>query len=230
MVANAVRRIALGELTASGRFYADLDELTADGRQAPLAPARRTRAPPAPGRRRRRMPAPAPGAAARGGALHRRVREHGAVRRQHAAVALRGGVRRHPRVGRPGAVVAAGLPRPRRAARARRRARGGEIGARALGFERWRGAVAAEGRCGSSRWSAPAARDERAAEILWQRCSNRRTGASRADPGRRARAAGRRGAPLDTRVVGGRRAARSWARRSARSTASASSRRACAAT
>ena len=39
MVANAVRRIALGELTASGRFYADLDELTAEGRQAPLAPA-----------------------------------------------------------------------------------------------------------------------------------------------------------------------------------------------
>jgi hypothetical protein len=30
MVANAVRRIALGELSASGRFFADLDELTAD--------------------------------------------------------------------------------------------------------------------------------------------------------------------------------------------------------
>ena len=39
MVANVVRRIALGQSTGSGRFYADLDELTADGRQAPLAPA-----------------------------------------------------------------------------------------------------------------------------------------------------------------------------------------------
>jgi molybdopterin/thiamine biosynthesis adenylyltransferase/nitroreductase len=39
MVANAVRRIALGELTASGRFYADLDELVAAGREAALRPA-----------------------------------------------------------------------------------------------------------------------------------------------------------------------------------------------
>jgi molybdopterin/thiamine biosynthesis adenylyltransferase/nitroreductase len=38
MVANAVRRIALGELTVSGRFYADLDELVARGREAPLRP------------------------------------------------------------------------------------------------------------------------------------------------------------------------------------------------
>ena len=45
MVANAVRRIALGELTASGRFHADLDELTADGRQlAPRPPADRVAA------------------------------------------------------------------------------------------------------------------------------------------------------------------------------------------
>jgi molybdopterin/thiamine biosynthesis adenylyltransferase len=49
MVANAVRRIALGELTASGRFYADLDDLVAGGREAPL------KAPP--------RPAPAPEAA-----------------------------------------------------------------------------------------------------------------------------------------------------------------------
>ena len=54
MVANAVRRIALGELTGSGRFYADLDELTADGRQAPLAPAPMAQ----------RVLAPAPAAAA----------------------------------------------------------------------------------------------------------------------------------------------------------------------
>jgi molybdopterin/thiamine biosynthesis adenylyltransferase len=38
MVTNAVRRIALGGLTGSGRFYADLDALTADGAQAPLPP------------------------------------------------------------------------------------------------------------------------------------------------------------------------------------------------
>ena len=48
MVAGAVRRIALGTVTASGRFYADLDALTADGREialpeppaASLSPAR----------------------------------------------------------------------------------------------------------------------------------------------------------------------------------------------
>ncbi len=53
MVANAVRRIALGELTASGRFYADLDELVAGGREAPLrvAPVRVEVAPDAPPRR-----------------------------------------------------------------------------------------------------------------------------------------------------------------------------------
>jgi molybdopterin/thiamine biosynthesis adenylyltransferase len=38
-VANAVRRIALGELTVSGRFFADLDELVAGGREALLRPA-----------------------------------------------------------------------------------------------------------------------------------------------------------------------------------------------
>ncbi len=36
MVADAVRRIALGTVTASGRFYADLDALTADGREVAL--------------------------------------------------------------------------------------------------------------------------------------------------------------------------------------------------
>jgi molybdopterin/thiamine biosynthesis adenylyltransferase len=45
MAANAVRRIALGGLRASGRFHADLDALTADGRQAQLPPPP---APPAP--------------------------------------------------------------------------------------------------------------------------------------------------------------------------------------
>jgi hypothetical protein len=38
MVANAVRRIALGELTAPGASHADLDELIAGRRQAPLSP------------------------------------------------------------------------------------------------------------------------------------------------------------------------------------------------
>ena len=37
MVANVVRRIALGEFTGSGRFYADIDQLVADGAQAPLS-------------------------------------------------------------------------------------------------------------------------------------------------------------------------------------------------
>ena len=48
-------------------------------------------------------------------------------------------------------------------------------------------------------------RDERACRVLWQRCCNRRTGASRADPGGRSRALARCGAPLDTRVVARRR-------------------------
>jgi molybdopterin/thiamine biosynthesis adenylyltransferase/nitroreductase len=46
-VANAVRRIALGELTVSGRFYTDLDELVAGGNEVPLSPAVRA-APPDP--------------------------------------------------------------------------------------------------------------------------------------------------------------------------------------
>src|SRR4051794_40881966 len=48
MVANAARRIALGQFSGSGRFYADLDELTADGAQAPLSPAPLASTPPAP--------------------------------------------------------------------------------------------------------------------------------------------------------------------------------------
>ena len=122
MVANAVRRIALGELTASGRFYADLDELTADGRQAPL----RRRPADARSAARRRCRRPAPARHADGGPLRRRLRELGAVRRQHAAVALRGATANVIRAWvDPTALVAAGLPRPRRAARARRRAGGG---------------------------------------------------------------------------------------------------------
>ena len=106
--------------------------LTADGRQAPLAPAPAAAAAAGAGGAAADAAAGRRGAAdARGDPLHRRLRELGAVRRQHAAVALRGGRRRHPRVGRPGAVVAAGLPRPRRAARARRRAGGGARSARA---------------------------------------------------------------------------------------------------
>ena len=55
MVANAVRRIALGDLTVSGRFYADLDALT----PVPLRPARASRSRAARPRRRRRCPPPA---------------------------------------------------------------------------------------------------------------------------------------------------------------------------
>src|SRR6185503_6833318 len=46
-VANAVRRVALGELTVSGRFYTDLDELVAGGNEVPLSPAVRVSPPPA---------------------------------------------------------------------------------------------------------------------------------------------------------------------------------------
>ena len=184
MVTNAVRRIALGELTASGRFYADLDELTADGRQAPLAPA------PASSRRR---PARTPGADAaaghrrptpRGDPLHRRLRELGAVRRQHAAVALRGDRRTSIRAWLDPARTTSLLDFRDRAALLALGAalEAAEIGARALGFEPVRGNVRRRAGVGARARSATGARDEEAAEILWQRCCNRRTGASRPVP------------------------------------------------
>ena len=103
------QRGSLGELTASGRFCRPRHR--GRRRPAPLnAPARG---------------APDPRPPGDDGQLHRRLRDVGAVRRQHATVALRGERRNHP-PRRPVALVAAGLRRARAAGE------GAEIGARAL--------------------------------------------------------------------------------------------------
>ena len=149
MVANAVRRIALGR---AHRLRALLRRSRrADRRRAPGAAGAGAAAEPALAHRRAapRMPPRGRGSRrARGAALHRRLREHRAVGRQHAAVALRGGRRRHPRVDRSGALVAAGLPPPRGAARARRRAGGGGDRCPRAGLR----AAAPAGRGGGPAW------------------------------------------------------------------------------
>ena len=163
MVANAVRRIALGEFTGSGRFYADLDELTADGRQAPLAPPPAAAPALAAGAGAADAAAGAAGVAgARRAPLRRRLRELGAVGRQHAALALRGRRRRHPRVDRSRRASSLLDFRDRAALLALGAAlEAAEIGARALGFEPAARPVAAAGRSGSSRCSARRARATR---------------------------------------------------------------------
>jgi molybdopterin/thiamine biosynthesis adenylyltransferase len=198
MVANAVRRIALGELTCSGRFYADLDELTADGRQVPLrppptpaaAPARQ--APP-------RMPAP-------NGSVPGRDELRFVV--ACASRAPSGGNMQPWRFEAHRNVIRASID-PARSSLLDFRHRaallalgaaleGATIGARALGFEPvvrtphgpvWELALERSTR----------RRDERAVEVLWQRCSNRRAGAPVADDELARLAAF--GAPLRTSVV-----------------------------
>jgi len=206
MVANAVRRIALGELTASGRFYADLDDLTADGRQAPLAPPPALRAAPAPvAATAVRMPP-----AGAGAPTPDEVRFVVAC----ASSAPSGGNMQPWRFEARANVIRAWVD-PTRSSLLDFRGRaallalgaaleGAKIGARALGFEPTCRPVAADGpvwELALERWGQ--ARDEEAARILWQRCCNRRTGSSRPiQPAELARLA-RRGAPLDTRVVAG---------------------------
>jgi molybdopterin/thiamine biosynthesis adenylyltransferase len=206
MVANAVRRIALGEFTASGRFYADLDELTADGRQAPPA------APPAP------RPAPAPMAApaipmppaGAGAPTPDEVRFVVAC----ASSAPSGGNMQPWRFEAQADVIRAWVD-PARSSLLDFRGRaallalgaaleGAKIGARALGFEPICRPVAADGpvwEVALERWGQ--ARDEEAVRILWQRCCNRRTGSSRPIPQAELARLARRGAPLDTHVVAG---------------------------
>ena len=230
MVANAVRRIALGELTGSGRFYADLDELTADGRAG--AAARR-----AAGSTTSRTPAPAsamPAASDRtdaelrfivacassapsGGNMQPWRFEARRERRPRARVDP-AATRRcwtsatAPRCFALGAALEAAIDRRARARLrpvVRRAADGPGVGARA------------RRRDGS--------RDEHAAEVLWQRCCNRRTGASPPVGDRELRARVVRRAARHARP---RPASAADARRRARraSTASASSRRGCART
>ena len=206
MVANAVRRIALGELTGSGRFYADLDELTADGRQAPLAPA------PAP------EPARAPASAVP--RLPSRGRGPAPEREELrfivacASTAPSGGNMQPWRFEADGDVIRAWIDptrsslldfRHRAALLALGAAReAAEIGARALGFEPQARPVAG----GGAAWElalrrSTRTRDAAQVELLWRRCSNRRTGATHAIARAELAALAGRGAPLDTRIVAG---------------------------
>jgi tRNA A37 threonylcarbamoyladenosine dehydratase len=204
MVANAVRRIALDAFTCSGRFYADLDELTADGRQAPLAPAPAAEcvsAPVAPPR------VPAPGA---GEPSPEEIRFIVAC----ASSAPSGGNMQPWRFEAQGDAIRAWVD-PTRSSLLDFRNRAGllalgaaleaaKIGARALGFEPVARPVAADGpawELGLERWAH--ARDEETVRVLWQRCCNRRTGASRPIPEAELARLARRGGPLDARVLVG---------------------------
>jgi molybdopterin/thiamine biosynthesis adenylyltransferase len=206
MVTNAVRRIALGELSASGRFYADLDELTADGRQAPLAPEPAREAPPAPVPATP-VPMPRPGV---GAPTPEEVRFIVAC----ASSAPSGGNMQPWRFEARSDVIRAWVDPTRSSlldfrGRAALLALGAaleaaKIGARALGFEPVCRPVAADGpvwELALERWAK--ARDEEAVRVLWQRCCNRRTGSSRPVPGAELARLARRAAPLDTRVVAG---------------------------
>jgi hypothetical protein len=205
MVANAVRRIALGGFTASGRFFADLDDLTADGRQAPLMPAPTHRpaqalqAPP-------RMPRSASGASPEPEEIRFIV--------ACASSAPSGGNMQPWRFEAQGGVLRAWIDptrsslldfRNRAALLALGAAReAAEIGARALGFE----AVARPVAAGGPAWElalerSTRTRDTAQVELLWRRCCNRRTGASRAVPEAELASLARCGAPLATRVLAG---------------------------
>jgi molybdopterin/thiamine biosynthesis adenylyltransferase len=192
MVANAVRRVALGELSASGRFFADLDEVVADHRAVtPVAP-------PAPGA------APPPEPPPFGGDAVRYVIAC-------ASSAPSGGNMQPWRFESDGDLIRAWVDPARSSlldyrGRASLLALGAAleaacIGARALGLEAaawlpgegpvWELALQDGGR----------ERDERAADVLWQRCCNRRTGASPPIPDTELRALRRSGAPLDVAIV-----------------------------
>jgi molybdopterin/thiamine biosynthesis adenylyltransferase len=206
MVANAVRRIALGELTASGRFYADLDDLTADGRQVPLRPAPEPAPAAAP-----TVPAPPKAPPPGDGAPSpEEIRFVVAC----ASSAPSGGNMQPWRFEAEGTVVRAWVD-PSRSSLLdfRRRAallalgaalEAAKIGARALGFEPTARPVGPDGPVWElhlERWTS--ARDEDAVRVLWQRCSNRRTGASKPIADEELARLARRGAPLDTRVLTG---------------------------
>jgi molybdopterin/thiamine biosynthesis adenylyltransferase len=200
MVANAVRRIVLGGLTESGRFFADLDELTADGRQASL-PAPLAAAPAAAPDLPPRMPAAGSG-----------TREEIRYVVACATSAPSGGNMQPWRFEADGNVVRASIDPARSSlldfgGRASLLALGAAleaavVGARALGLS-----PAARVLPDGAVWElalerSSGVRDERAAEVLWQRCCNRRTGGSAPIPrGELVRLAGC-GAPLDTTVLG----------------------------
>jgi tRNA A37 threonylcarbamoyladenosine dehydratase len=180
MVANAVRRIALGELNCSGRFFADLDQLTADGRQvslsppAPRAPAFAPDAPP-----------PMPPAGTGDAPTPEEIRYVVAC----ASSAPSGGNIQPWRFDAAANVIRAWIDPVRSSLldfrnRATLLALGAaleaaQIGARALGLV----ATVRAGATAGPVWElalerSTKTRDETALDLLWQRCSNRRTGTS----------------------------------------------------
>jgi molybdopterin/thiamine biosynthesis adenylyltransferase len=200
MAANAVRRIALGGLRASGRFHADLDALTADGRQAPLAPPPAS-LPPA-------TAAPVPRMPARGAPLREQLRFVAAC----AGSAPSGGNMQPWRFVAKGSALRAYVDPARSSfldfrGRATLLALGAaleaaEIGARGLGLD----PVARTPTGDDATWElalAPSSRaaDERTVQILWERCSNRRTGGSAPIPWAELAALARCAAPLEAGVV-----------------------------
>ena len=182
MVANAVRRIASGDFTGSGRFYADLDEVIADGRQATPSRAPATAPAPAPA-----SPQPARVPPAADGASPGRDEIRFIV--ACASSAPSGGNMQPWRFASESNVIRAWTDPARSSIldfrdRAALLALGAaleaaEIGARALGFEPLARPVAADGAV----WTlalerSTRARDAASAQVLWQRCCNRRTAAS----------------------------------------------------
>jgi nitroreductase len=195
MVANAVRRIALGSFTASGRFYADLDELTADGRQAPLRPPPIAEGAPV-------LPPPVslppPGV---GAPTAEELRYLVAC----ATSAPSGGNMQPWRFAADTDAIRAWIDPSRSSLldfrhRAAYLALGAALeaaltGARALGFHAE--AVAGEDPAWELKLTRGPARDESATDVLWERCCNRRTGGSPPLPREELTALAEAGAPLD---------------------------------
>jgi molybdopterin/thiamine biosynthesis adenylyltransferase len=188
MVANAIRRIALGELTASGRVFADLDALTGVTPGVPPAPAA---APPP------RPPVATPDAVGFVVAC--------------ASSAPSGGNMQPWRFEAQGEVIRGWVDQERSSlldfqGRASLLALGAAleaacVGARALGRHATARVLEGDGPVWELALGGSGPRDEGAAEILWKRCCNRRTGASLPVRDAELRALAGFGAPLDVAPV-----------------------------
>jgi molybdopterin/thiamine biosynthesis adenylyltransferase len=206
MVANVVRRIALGDLNCSGRFFADLDELTADGRQVSLvSPASR-----APVLASADAPPPIPPVGAGAAPTPEEIRYVVGC----ASSAPSGGNIQPWRFDAAANVIRAWIDPARSSLldfreRATLLALGAaleaaQIAARSLGFVTTVRAAATAGPV----WElalerSTGARDATALELLWQRCSNRRTGTSQPVSADELARLARCGAPLDACVLAG---------------------------
>ncbi len=203
MVANAVRRIALGEFTGSGRFFADLDDLTAEGRQAPLPP-RLAAAPAASAAPPPRLPSASNGDAP--------ARDELSFIVACACSAPSGGNMQPWRFEADARGIRAWVD-PTRSSLLDFRSRaallalgaaleGAEIGARALGFEPAARLLTGDGPVWElSLERTSAVRDEEAVAVLWQRSCNRRTDGSPPIPEEELLRLARIGSPLDAHVV-----------------------------